>query len=383
MFAHEFGLALLISEVLGIWRLLIVDRGVRSLTLTHSPCVAGEIQLLSEFVGAVLGKYRRDSTTRRKLWLRPQTRTRPRTSARLSQDPSLFQQVEIGLLFFSRPSRKMVYVTVIYAALKGRMAYPILWSLLFSVFLTGPGCGKGGPPTGTGSTPATAGYEVVNVFPHDSAAYTQGLVFDNGTLLESTGQVGRSSLRRVQLETGDVLQRVTVPPPYFAEGLTLFNGKIYQLTWQDQIGFIYDASSFSKIGEFKYYGEGWGLTHDSESLILIDGTNRLRLLDPTTIKVKRMVKVLDRGVPVRELNELEYVNGEIFANVWHEDRIARIEPQTGNVLGWILLKGLMPASELSDDEAVLNGIAYDERNQRFFVTGKLWPRLFEIRIKQQ
>lgn len=277
----------------------------------------------------------------------------------------------------------MVCVTLIDTAHKGRTSYPVFWILLLSVCLTGPGCGKGDRPTGTSSIPANAGYEVVNVFPHDSGAYTQGLVFDDGKLIESTGQVGRSSLRRVQLETGDVLQRVTVPPPYFAEGLTLFNGKIYQLTWQDQIGFIYDASSFSKIGEFKYYGEGWGLTHDGESLILSDGTDRLRFIDPTTFQVKRMVNVLDHGVPVRELNELEYVNGEIFANVWHEDRIARIEPQTGNVSGWIVLKGLIPAGELSDEEAVLNGIAYDERNQRLFVTGKLWPKLFEIRIKSQ
>ncbi|MDQ5847165.1 MAG: glutaminyl-peptide cyclotransferase [Acidobacteriota bacterium] len=280
-------------------------------------------------------------------------------------------------------SRKMVGVTVIKTALKGRMSNPILCTLLLSVFLIAPGCGKRDSTGGTTSRPATAGYEVVNVFPHDSRAYTQGLVFDDGKLLESTGQVGRSSLRRVQLETGDVLQKVSVPPPHFAEGITLLNGKIYQLTWHDQTGFIYDASSFSKVGEFKYYGEGWGLTHDGESLILSDGTNRLRFIDPTTFQVKRMVNVLDHGAPVRELNELEYVNGEIFANVWHEDRIARIDPKTGQVVGWIDLKGLIRASELSDEEAVLNGIAYDERSQRLFVTGKMWPKLFEIRIKRQ
>jgi glutaminyl-peptide cyclotransferase len=298
-------------------------------------------------------------------------------------DPSLFRSVDSGLLFFSRLSRKMVGVTLMDSASKGRMGYSIFCTLLLSLFLTAPGCGKRDSTTGTSSKPATAAYEVVNVFPHDSRAYTQGLVFDDGKLLESTGQVGRSSLRRVQLETGDVLQKVTIPPPSFAEGITLLNGKIYQLTWQDQTGFIYDASSFSKIGEFKYYGEGWGLTHDGESLILSDGTNRLRFIDPTTFQVKRVLNVLDQGVPVRELNELEYVNGEIFANVWHEDRIARIEPQTGQVVGWIDLKGLIPASELSDSEGVLNGIAYDERNQRLFVTGKLWPKLFEIRIKEK
>jgi glutaminyl-peptide cyclotransferase len=226
-------------------------------------------------------------------------------------------------------------------------------------------------------------YEVVNVFPHDPGAYTQGLEFHDGKLLESTGQVGRSSLRSVDLSTGDVVMRVTVPPPHFAEGVTLFNGKIYQLTWQDQVGFIYDPSNFSKIGEFKYFGEGWGLTHDSESLILSDGSNKLRFLDPSTYQVKKIVNVTEKGTPITQLNELEYVNGEILANVWHTERIARIQPETGNVIGWIVLNGLISPDELSDPEAVLNGIAFDEQNKRLFVTGKLWPKLFEIRIKGQ
>lgn len=228
-----------------------------------------------------------------------------------------------------------------------------------------------------------AGYEVVNVYPHDPGAYTQGLEFYNGKLLESTGEIGRSSLREVELTTGSVVRRVTVPPPYFAEGLALLNGKIYQLTWQHQTGFIYDANTFEKLGEFKYYGEGWGLTHANGQLILSDGTNRLRFLDPETFQVKKTINVMDNGSPVRQLNELEFVNREILANVWHDDRIARINPESGEVQGWINLKGILPPREVSDSEAVLNGIAYDEQNKRLFVTGKMWPKLFEIRIKEQ
>lgn len=223
-------------------------------------------------------------------------------------------------------------------------------------------------------------YEVVHVWPHDPAAYTQGLVFHDGKLLESTGQVGHSSLRRVDLETGRVLQKVDVPPPYFAEGITLLKGKIYQLTWQDGLGFIYDASTFEKIGTFKYRGEGWGLTNDGQSLILSDGTQQLRFLDPDNFQVQKTIAVADGSRPQYEINELEYVQGEIYANIWHAARIARINPQTGMIAGWIDLTGLLPAGEVRDEEAVLNGIAYDETNGRLFVTGKLWPKLFEIRL---
>jgi glutamine cyclotransferase len=231
--------------------------------------------------------------------------------------------------------------------------------------------------------PSSRGYEIVNTWPHDSNAYTQGLIFHEGNLLESTGQRGSSSLRRVELETGKVIQKVDLPDEYFAEGLTLFSGKLYQLTWEHHKGFIYDALSFERLGEFNYFGEGWGLTHDGESLILSDGTNRLRYLDPVNFQVRKTVNVLDQGIPVNQLNELEFVKGQIFANVWHQDRIARIDPQSGQVLGWIMLSGLMPSSELSNEEAVLNGIAYDEKGDRLFVTGKLWPKLFEIRIREQ
>jgi glutamine cyclotransferase len=226
------------------------------------------------------------------------------------------------------------------------------------------------------------GYEVVNTWPHDRDAYTQGLVYHDGKLLESTGEVGHSSLRRVELETGKVLQKVDVPAPYFAEGITLLKAKIYQLTWQHQKGFIYDAWTFEKLGEFTYFGEGWGLTNDGKFLILSDGSNKIRFLDPDNFQVKKVITVLDRGKPISQLNELEYVQNEIYANVWHENRIARIDPETGRVVGWIDLKGLLSPNEVSDEEAVLNGIAYDTATGRLFVTGKLWPKLFEIRLRR-
>jgi glutamine cyclotransferase len=227
------------------------------------------------------------------------------------------------------------------------------------------------------------GYEVVHVYTHDPEAFTQGLVFHDGKLLESTGEEGRSSLRRVELETGKVLQKVDVPEPYFAEGITLLKGKIYQLTWQHELGFIYDAWTFEKIGKFNYQGEGWGLTNDGQSLILSDGSNRLRFLDPDNFQVRKTIAVVDGTTPVREINELEYVQGEIYANIWHADRIARIDPQTGRIVGWIDLTGLLAPGEVHDHEAVLNGIAYDETNGRLFVTGKLWPKLFEIRLTRK
>ncbi len=226
------------------------------------------------------------------------------------------------------------------------------------------------------------GYQILNIFPHDPDAFTQGLEFHDGKLLESTGQEGKSSLRSVELETGKVLKKVDVPPPFFAEGITLLNAKIYQLTWQHQLGFIYDYESFQKTGQFSYTGEGWGLTNDGRSLIMSDGTNRLRFLDPDSFRVTKTISVLDGKIPVNEINELEYVKGEIYANIWHNNRIAMINPETGRVTGWIDLTALLPQNEVQDEESVLNGIAYDERSDRLFVTGKLWPRLFEIRLKR-
>ncbi|MDT7806450.1 MAG: glutaminyl-peptide cyclotransferase [Acidobacteriota bacterium] len=238
------------------------------------------------------------------------------------------------------------------------------------------------PSASTEQTPIY-GYEVVNTFPHDPAAFTQGLVFNDGAFIESTGLERHSTLRRVELQTGKVLQKVDVPPFYFAEGMTLFAGKIYQLTWKGEKGFIYDPRTFQKTGEFNYTGEGWGLTHDADSLILSDGSERIRFIDPNDYKVKRTINVTDHGRPVQEINELEYVRGEIYANVWHQNRVARIDPQTGRVTAWVDLSGLLKAGDVSDEEAVLNGIAYDEQSDRLFVTGKLWPKIFEIKLKQK
>lgn len=226
------------------------------------------------------------------------------------------------------------------------------------------------------------GYEIVNIWPHDSNAFTQGLILMDGKLLESTGQEGFSSLRRVELESGKVLKKVDVPVPFFAEGITVLNGKVYQLTWQHGVGFIYDAQTFDVLGEFNYQGEGWGLTTDGQSLILSDGSDRLRFIDPTSFRVTRTITVRDRSSPVRDLNELEYVQGEIYANVWHDNRVAAIDPQSGSVKAWIDLTGLMPEGELQDPEAVLNGIAYDPATDKLIVTGKLWPRVFEIKVKR-
>ena len=240
----------------------------------------------------------------------------------------------------------------------------------------------------TNRTPENAvvmryGYEIVNMWPHDSGAFTQGLIFVDGKLYEGTGQEGRSSLREVDLQTGKVLKQVDVPEPYFGEGITLLNGKIYQLTWQHQVGFIYDAQKFEQVGKFNYDGEGWGLTTDGHLLILSDGSNRLRFIDPDSFRVTRTIAVFDGGTPVKELNELEYVNGEIYANIWHDQRIATIDPRSGRVTGWIDLTGLLQPGDVHDEEAVLNGIAYDKAGGRLFVTGKLWPRIFEIKIKRQ
>jgi glutaminyl-peptide cyclotransferase len=226
-------------------------------------------------------------------------------------------------------------------------------------------------------------YEVVNAYPHDTAAFTQGLVFHQGMLYESTGLNNSSSLRRVELETGRVLNQKKLSDEYFAEGLALFNGRLYQLTWQTQRGFVYDLDSFDKLREFSYAGEGWGLTRDAHSLIMSDGSSRIRFLDPDTFGVRSLITVQDEGRDVLQLNELEYVKGEIYANVWLTDRIARIDPQSGKVNAWIDLSGILPPEARPDPGAVLNGIAYDEASDRLFVTGKLWPKLFEIKLKQR
>jgi glutamine cyclotransferase len=219
---------------------------------------------------------------------------------------------------------------------------------------------------------------VIRSFPHDTAAYTQGLVWKDGFLYESTGRQGQSSLRKVELETGKVLRKVSVPERYFAEGLALFGGRLFQLTWQNQTGFIYDPETFAQVGTFPYEGEGWGLTTDGSSLILSDGSNQLRFLNPQGYAVQRTASVMDGTEYVNDLNELEWVKGEVWANVWHTNRIARIDPRTGAVKAWVDLTGVMAPQP--DPEAVLNGIAYDAQHDRLFVTGKLWPTLFEISV---
>jgi glutaminyl-peptide cyclotransferase len=224
-----------------------------------------------------------------------------------------------------------------------------------------------------------AGYQVVRVYPHDPNAFTQGLQFVDGVLYEGTGLNGRSSIRKVKLETGEVLQKRDVPAQHFGEGITVWKTDLIELTWQSQVALVYDRDTFQQYRTFNYSGEGWGLTHDGVNLIMSDGTDYLRFLDPATFEVRRRVRVMVGDAPLRNLNELEYVKGEVLANIWTTDYIARIAPATGRVLGYIDLRGLLTASERPSD-GVLNGIAYDAQRDRLFVTGKLWPKLFEIRI---
>jgi glutamine cyclotransferase len=224
-------------------------------------------------------------------------------------------------------------------------------------------------------------FEVVNEFSHDPDAYTQGLVFHEGRLYESTGLNGRSSLREVELETGAVLRRVDVAAEHFAEGITILDEKVYQLTWQSRKGFVYDLASFELQAEFAYEGEGWGLTHDGQQLIMSDGSARIRFLDPNTFAVVRTIDVYADGQPVQALNELEYIDGEIYANVLPTDRIARIDPQSGQVVAWLDLAGLLRPENRTPPPEVLNGIARDAETDRLFVTGKFWPQLYEIRLK--
>jgi glutaminyl-peptide cyclotransferase len=233
---------------------------------------------------------------------------------------------------------------------------------------------RANPPATTSYT-----YSVVNTYSHDTNAFTEGLVYSDGGLYESTGLSGASSLRRVDLTTGSVQQEVTLPSQYFGEGITIVNNTIIQLTWQSNIGFIYNKTTFAIIGNFSYPTEGWGLTFNGTHLIMSDGTNNLYFLDPTTFERTGQIQVHDGNKTVVNINELEYVGGDVFANIWQTSTIAIINPQTGQVKGWIDLNGLSSANN-SNSEAVLNGIAYDQKNDRLFVTGKDWANLYEIRI---
>ena len=221
---------------------------------------------------------------------------------------------------------------------------------------------------------------IVNAYPHDRDAFTQGLVYAGDDLFEGTGLRGRSTLRRVDLVTGEVLQVRRLPDRFFGEGVTVFGERLIQLTWQAGIGFVYDRAAFTVLGEFCYPTEGWGITHDGERLIVSDGTSTLRFLDPMSFDQIGSIDVHDEDGPVERLNELEYVKGGIYANVWQTDRIVRIAPDTGDVVGWIDLAGILDPEDCAYPVDVANGIAYDETNDRLFVTGKLWPWLFEIEL---
>jgi glutaminyl-peptide cyclotransferase len=225
-------------------------------------------------------------------------------------------------------------------------------------------------------------YEVIRTYPHDVHAFTEGLLYLNGVLYESTGLEGQSTIRKVRLETGQVLQQVDIPPQYFGEGIVVWNQRLISLTWQSHIGFVFDLATLKLRSRFHYEGEGWALTQDGKRIIMSDGTSDLRILDPQTLRETGRLHVSLDGNPINRLNELEWVKGEILANVWQTNWLVRINPDTGQILGVIDLSGLLPESDrVAGQTDVLNGIAYDAENDRLFVTGKNWPRLFEIRLQ--
>jgi glutaminyl-peptide cyclotransferase len=246
------------------------------------------------------------------------------------------------------------------------------WLLVFALFASA--CGSYSTARGI----PRYRYQVVHVYPHDPEAFTQGLFYLDGYLYEGTGLNGRSSIRKVKLETGEVVQRYDIPEEYFGEGIINWKDSLLELTWRAQKGFRYDLATFALRGEFSYPGEGWGLTQNGSRIIMSDGSQDLRFWDPETLQETDRISVSDDAGPVRNLNELEWVKGEIYANVWQTDRIARIRPGSGKVVGWIDLAGLWPGSDHS--EKTLNGIAYDAVHDRLFVTGKEWAKLFEIRL---
>jgi glutaminyl-peptide cyclotransferase len=248
-------------------------------------------------------------------------------------------------------------------------------ALAFAAAACGPATQASGVPEYT--------YQIVHTYPHDSTAYTQGLVFHDGLLYEGTGLEGRSSIRKVKLETGEVLQKRDIPPEYFGEGIILWKDRLIELTWKGEKGFIYDLATFAPRGQFEYPGEGWGLTDDGKRIIMSDGTAQLRFWDPETLTETGRITVTDEGQPVPQLNELELVKGEVYANVYQTDRIARINPGTGKVIGWIDLTGILRPADRTGETDVLNGIAYDASRDRLFVTGKLWPKLFEIKLTRK
>ncbi|MDD5082476.1 MAG: glutaminyl-peptide cyclotransferase [Dehalococcoidales bacterium] len=274
------------------------------------------------------------------------------------------------ITLFHRGANPLLLVAIIF----------VLLSTSACLYRSGPTRRKPVPSPVTTAPAPVYTYRVVNAYPHDPQAFTQGLAFDNGILYEGTGLYGSSSLRRVDRETGEVLQIHNLPAEYFGEGITVYQGTIIQLTWQSYTGFIYDRDSFDLLRQFSYPTEGWGVTHDGERIIMSDGTSILHFLDPVTFSETGSVEVHDNDMPVTRINELEHINGEIYANVWQTDEIAIIDPRDGRVTGWIDLSGLLPTREVSGQVDVLNGIAYDSPAGRLFVTGKLWPWLFEIEL---
>jgi glutamine cyclotransferase len=225
-----------------------------------------------------------------------------------------------------------------------------------------------------------SGYKVVAKYPHSTDSYTEGFFYLDGLFYEGTGLEGRSALLAIEPFTGKVVQRVELSPRYFGEGIVDWGPNIYEWTWQSHTGFVYDRFSLRLLRQFTYTGEGWGMTRTAKEIITSDGTSTLRFRDPSTFRELRHVVVRDGGKPVEDLNELEFIKGEIYANVWHSDRIARVSPVDGHVIGWIDLSGLLPEDQKVNAESVLNGIAYDAKRDRLFVTGKQWPFVFEIRI---
>jgi glutamine cyclotransferase len=223
-------------------------------------------------------------------------------------------------------------------------------------------------------------YEVVSSYPHDPTSFTQGLVWHDGTLYESTGLKGESKLRRLEFPSGKVLKEINLASEFFGEGLALVDSRLIQLTWQSHKGFVYDLNTFRQLQEFAYDTEGWGLTYDGKNLILSDGSSNLFYLDPQTFKPVKKLAVTMNGKPISDLNELDFIDGEIWSNVWQTDLIVRIDPSTGRVTSFLNLKGILAPSDKTGREDVLNGIAYDAEKKRIFVTGKLWPRIFEIRV---
>lgn len=272
---------------------------------------------------------------------------------------------------------------------------PLAALLLAAVFAA---CGRNEPPNPPTAQPPVANnppaetqapevprytVEVVHAYHHDTSAFTQGLLFHKGVLYESTGLEGRSSLRRVSLESGAVEKKVDLPVSIFAEGLTLLGDHLYQITWRNGEGYVYDLNTFARQRSFKYYGEGWGLATDGHQIYMSDGSNYIRVLDPDSLSVVRKIGVYSGSRPVVRLNELEMVEGELYANIWQEDVIARIDPATGKLLGVIDLRGLLKPEERTATTDVLNGIAYDPATKRLWVTGKNWPTLFEVRVKPE